>query len=220
MTWHLSLLPIPATLRAPVAVDDMPLLIVVPSPLGERGDFVPFELTAASNGWMVVELGPSADVGSVVDTISDLQSGAIDAAFDGRISRSRVALLLGGMWPESSRADDDLAALGLPWIQIGGETGIEITAYRQHVAVFYPDAEIPWQAYTTRARMVIPPYLLVGGSDVTPSDLAALELRVATTVLADGTSMAPVFSGASVDQSTLTAGLSGATVRQLPVARQ
>ena len=219
LTWHLALVPLPATLRAPLEGTDLPALVVVPSPSSEPSDFVRLALEAASEGWLVAELQPAAGVEDVVTLLGGLQAGSVDSAFDGKVSAARVALLLGGQWPASSMADDNLAALGLPWIHVGGELGTEVTILGGHFAITFPDAEIPSAAYTTRTQMVEPPQLLVGSSDVPPSELAILMHRVVQLLLSDGSSGSPIFSGEMIDQSRLTAGIYGATYRALPVVR-
>ena len=220
LTWHLALLPTPATMRAPLAGSDLPVLLVVPSPSSEPADFVRQELTAASNGWLVVEFQPGAEVESVIALVSGLQDGTVDAAFDGATSDVRVALVLAGRWPVSSQADDDLVDLGLPWLHVGGEFGTEITIIGSHFAITFPEAEIPPAAYTTRARMVIPSQFLVGTSDVPPAELNLLLDRVVDLILADGSRSAPIFSGEMIDQSRLTAGIYGAMYRSLPASRR
>ena len=205
---HLPLVPTAATLRAPILDERLPLLVVVPGADALPGDNLNVVLEAASAGWLVVRMPPSAGEELVLEAVSALDAGTRDAALADRVDAERLVLLSAGAEPT--------VELGVPTIRLRAGRLVEAHLPSGSLALEAPDAEVPAQALTTRYLMMRPARLLVGSSDVPPAALDRLVREAVRTLLADGSPNAPVFSARPPTLDELVARYDGVVLRRLP----
>lgn len=208
---HLALVPTPAALRAPILDEPLPLLVLMPGPDRLPGDFLHLVLEAASHGWLVAAAPPASGEEWVYGLIDALSRQETDAALAGRVDADRLAMLSSG----ASATD-----LGVPTLKLGEGALLEAALPATRFAIYFDDAEIPAPALTIRYLMVRPARLVVGSSDVPPDRLDSALRSLVRTILADGSSSAPVFSAQPPDQQALLAGIEGASIRQLSDPRR
>jgi hypothetical protein len=182
---HLSLVPTPAYVRAPVVGERLPVLLILPDATWLPGDHLSIALAAASAGWFVAELPRDVEPQRALAQLSELTTGVDDAAITGRLSRNRVAVL------GSRRA----AELGLPSVIIADGSVQTRHADGTGTELFFPESTVPDLALSDRYRFVLVPGLLIGSSDVPPARAEAAARRFVTVVLGQGTLEAPIFGG-------------------------
>ncbi len=208
---HLALVPTPAGLRARILDEPLPLLVLMPGPDRLPGDFLHLVLEAASHGWLVAAAPPASGEEWVYRFIDALSRQETDAALAGRVDADRLAILVSG----ASSTD-----LGVPTLRLGEGVLLEAALPASRFAVYFADAEIPASALTIRYLMARPARLVVGSSDVPPDRLDSALRSLVGTILADGSSSAPVFSARPPDQQALLAGIEGASIRRLSDPRR
>lgn len=197
---HFSLVPTHAFVRAPVAGDDLPLLLVIPGGSWLPGDYHSLQVAAAASGWLVAEVPGGTEAPALFTLLEELTTSARDAAIAGRVSRNRIAVLTGNQMPE----------LGFPRITIadGGVTSVHADGSGARLS--FPEGTVPELALTERHRFVLLPSLLIGSSDVPPSRAQVAATRFALSLLADGTLDAPLFGTTPPSDELLGEGLPGA----------
>lgn len=208
---HLPLVPTPARLRARILDEPLPILVLMPGSDRLPGDFLHLVLEAASHGWLVAAAPPASGDEWVYRLIDALSRQETDAALAGRIDADRLAVLSSGAFTTD---------LGVPTLRLGEGALLEAALPSSRFVVFFADAEIPASALTIRYLMARPARLVVGSSDVAPHRLDSALRNLVGTILADGSSSAPVFSARPPDQQMLLAGTGGASIRQLPDPRR
>lgn len=205
---HLPVVPTPATLRAPILDERLPLLIVLPGADALPGDHLNVALEAASAGWLVVRMPSGADERSVLEAVAELEAGAGDAALQGRVDAERLVLV--------GTSAISAVDLGVPAITLHAGGLVEAWLPSGRFSLEAPGAEIPAQAATTRYLMMRPARLLVGSSDVPPAALDGLVREVVRTLLADGSPAAPVFSAQPPALDDLVERYDRVVLRRLP----
>lgn len=207
---HLPLVPTPATFRAPILDERLPLLVLLSGDDALPGDHLNVALEAASAGWLVVRMPPGSGERAVLETVAALEAGGGDAALEGRVDARRLVLL-------STRAEP-VVELGVPTIRVRAERLVEAHLPSGGLALEAPGAEVPAQALTSRYLMMLPARLLVGSSDISPATLDRLVREAVGALLADGSSAAPVFSARPPALDELVGGYDGVVLRRLPAA--
>lgn len=205
---HLPIVPTPATLRAPILDERLPLLVLVPGADSLPGDYLSVALEAASSGWLVVRMPPGADEREVLEALAALEADTGDAALEGRVDATRLVLVTAGERPQID--------LGVPTLRLGADSLAEARLPSGGFALEAPGAEVPARALSTRYLMMRPARLLVGSSDIRPAVLDRLVRELVVALLADGSTAAPVFSGTPPSLDELVARYDGVVLRRLP----
>jgi hypothetical protein len=185
---HLALVPTPAYVRAPVAPGPFPLLLILSGREGLPGDYLHLALDAASAGWFVARLPREVEAESVVAIIEELTEEELDQAIAGKIDATRVVLLIG--------AHAEAPDLGFASVTIGDGVAATALGSAGGLELALPEASVPEAALTYRHRIAEPATLLVGSSDVAPRAIERVMRRFFQLILGDGSSSAPIFSGA------------------------
>lgn len=205
---HLTLVPTPATNRAPIAEGEHPVLAVLPDDSSLPGDHLNAVLEAASLGWLVVRFSPDTDEQTLVRALGRLDDPDVDSALAGRVDTGRIVLLVTG--------GREVPDLGLSSVRLGGDFLLEAVVPAGRFVVDTIDGEVPPQAMTMRYLLAYPSRLVVGSSDIAPSRLDTLVRGAMATILGDGSPDAPVFSGRAPALDGLVASLRGVVQRRLP----
>jgi hypothetical protein len=210
MATHLTLVPTPATLRAPmIAEGPLPLMLVTRGAGWLPGDLDQLAREAASQGWLVIDPGPIDQADAYV-LLSALGDPELDGAIGGRFDPNRVTILAAG-----DAADLEL---GVSAVKIGGAHVLRATVPGGAVALDYPGLVIPDTALTQRHRLINPARLLVGGSDVSPRELEATILRVFAGWISPGAGTPAVLGGQMPDAGDLISDDDRAVIRPVSSA--
>ncbi|MEE8441613.1 MAG: hypothetical protein V3S41_07825 [Spirochaetia bacterium] len=214
---HLVLVPTNSVLRGRRADGSFPVAIAIRSPASLPSDYVVLTEQIASLGWIVVEVSAAATSVEIVWLLDQLQRGRLDSAFDGVVDTNRAVLLALGWDPGYD--------VGLPIIRVGGSELLSVVTAGGSYGIVLPDSRIPDDALTNRYLMVRPARLLVGSSDVSPTDLNTLLTRAVSALMSDGRLSAAVFT-AEPAQTALSEALRahadllpGLTIRSRPGVR-